>query len=81
MRSITSSASGVDMEPPAEKKALVFFGSLEEQERARLEAGKAVDGSLSAAVQEGIKAGNINIPGARFGFFSRATGVRYLCDL
>ena len=56
------------MEPPAEKKARVFFGSLEEQERARLEAGKAVDGSLSAAVQEGIKAGNINIPGAGFGF-------------
>ena len=48
------------MEPP-QKKARVFFGSLEEQERLRLEAGKGDKDGPSAAVQEGIRAGNINI--------------------
>lgn len=45
------------MEPPSEKKARLHFGSLEEQERVRLEAGDTV----SSAVKEGILAGNINI--------------------
>ena len=48
------------VEPP-QKKARVYFGSLEEQERLRLEAGKGDNAGPSAAVQEGIKAGNINI--------------------
>ena len=45
------------MDPPAEKRPKLYFGSLEEQERVRLEAG----GTVSSAVKEGILAGNINI--------------------
>ena len=53
------------MEAPPEKKARVYYGSLEEQERARLESGDVTGSTLSVAVQEGIQAGNINItPGA-----------------
>lgn len=51
-----------------EAKTRVHFGSLEEQERARLDAGQGDDGGLSAAVQAGIEAGNINI----------SRGVHYL---
>ena len=50
------------MEPPV-KKARVFFGSFEEQEKKRLEqksAGGSSNG-VSASVQAGINAGNINI--------------------
>jgi hypothetical protein len=49
------------MEAPPEKKARVYYGSLEEQERARLESGDVTGSTLSVAVQEGIQAGNINI--------------------
>lgn len=45
------------MAQPAEKKPRLHFGSLEEQERKRLEAGD----SISLAVKEGILSGNINI--------------------
>lgn len=51
-------------EGPPEKKARIFFGSLEEQERAKLELGGSganENGGPSAAVLAGIKAGNINI--------------------
>ena len=51
-------------EGPPEKKARIFFGSLEEQERAKLElggGGMKGNGGPSAAVLAGIKAGNINI--------------------
>lgn len=44
-----------------EVKTRVHFGSLEEQERARLDAGEGDGDGLSAAVQAGIQAGNINI--------------------
>lgn len=55
------------MEPPSEKKARLHFGSLEEQERARLEAGHASGDALAAAVEEGIRVGNINItPGVSY---------------
>ena len=46
------------MDPPAEKKARLHFGSLEEQERMRLQTGGS---SFSSAVREGILSGNINI--------------------
>ena len=46
------------MEPPTEKKARLHFGSLEEQERVRLQTGGS---SFSSAVREGILSGNINI--------------------
>lgn len=49
-----------DLEGPPEKKPRLFFGSLENEERRRLdESGE--NGGLSAAVLAGIKAGNINI--------------------
>ena len=64
------------MEPPSEKKVRLHYGSLEEQERARLEAGDGSEGDTSVAVQEGILAGNINItPGAL------PCAVRWLCTL
>ena len=46
------------MEPPAGKKARLHFGSLEDQERVRLQTG---GGAFSSAVREGILSGNINI--------------------
>ena len=52
------------MGEPAAKKSRVHFGSLEEQERKRLEQEK-LNGDdksgVSAAVLAGIKAGNINV--------------------
>lgn len=53
-------------QPPPEKKTRLYYGSLEEQERARLEAGHTSGDAFAAAVQEGIRVGNINItPGTR----------------
>ncbi len=49
------------MEPPAAKRVRVHFGSFEEAERKRIEGKEG--GGASAAVQAGIKAGNINIDG------------------
>ena len=46
------------MDPPAEKKAKLYFGSLEEQERLRLQTGGA---AFSSALREGILSGNINL--------------------
>lgn len=54
------------MEPPAAKKVRVHFGSFEEQEQKRIEqngGGGRENGAIAAAVQAGIKAGNINIDG------------------
>jgi hypothetical protein len=54
------------MEAPAAKKVRVHFGSFEEQEKQRRELGGGggrENGAVSAAVQAGIKAGNINIDG------------------
>ena len=48
-------------EEPPEKKARLYFGSFEEQERKKLELGVKENGGPSAAVLAGIKAGNINI--------------------
>lgn len=50
-------------EPPEKKRVRLHYGSLEEQEKARLEreGAAAENGGLSAAVVAGIKAGNINI--------------------
>jgi len=51
------------MEEPPAKKSRVHFGSLEEQEKKRINN----DGSsLSSAVQAGIKAGNINIDTGKY---------------
>lgn len=50
------------MEEPPEKKArTIHFGSLEEQERKRIEEGAKDNAGPSAAILAGIKAGNINI--------------------
>ena len=50
-------------EPPEKKARIVHFGSLEEQERRRLEEGSGAEekDGISAAVLAGIRAGNINI--------------------
>ncbi len=48
------------MAEPPEKRVRLHFGSLEEQEKARLER-EGENGGLSAAVLAGINAGNINI--------------------
>ena len=54
------------MEEPPAKKSRVHFGSFAEKEKKRLEQAKAGDataanGSVSAAILAGIKAGNINV--------------------
>ncbi|CAI8050160.1 U4/U6 small nuclear ribonucleoprotein Prp4 [Geodia barretti] len=60
------------MEPPTEKKARLHFGSLEEQERVRLQTGGS---SFSSAVREGILSGNINITPTTGGVGGVATVV------
>lgn len=66
-----------------EAKTRVHFGSLEEQERARLDAGQGDGGGISAAVQAGIEAGNINISlgGHYLEHSSRASGFERLLDI
>ena len=54
-----------------EPKSRIHFGSLEEKEKVRIEAGEKQDGGLSEAVRAGIQAGNINI----------AQGAHYLESL
>ena len=54
------------MEAPSAKKVRVHFGSFEEHEKKRIEqnsVGGRENGAIAAAVQAGIKAGNINIDG------------------
>ena len=49
------------MEEPAAKRGRVHFGSLEEQEKKRLQQNGEQKSSISPAILAGIKAGNINI--------------------
>lgn len=46
---------------PAVKKSRVFYGSLEEKERERLNSEGGIKAAGSDAVKAGIEAGNINI--------------------
>ena len=60
-----------EMEEPPTKKSRVHFGSLEEQEKKRIND----DGSsLSSAVQAGIRAGNINIDTGKCAIFRSGAG-------
>lgn len=69
-------------QPPPEKKTRLYYGSLEEQERARLEAGHTSGDAFAAAVQEGIRAGNINItPGVNLGTATSRPCVRHRTGL
>lgn len=52
-------------EAPVVKKARIFYGSLEEKEKARL-SREGISTAAKDAVKAGIKAGHINISSGKF---------------